>query len=655
MSETTDTPVETMEFKSELRQILHLITHSLYSHKEVFLRELISNASDAINKIRFNSINNEDLLEGDKDWKIRLTANKEKSTLTVSDNGVGMSRETIIDQLGTIAKSGTLEFLETLKNAEDASRPDLIGQFGVGFYSAFMVADRVTVISRLAGDPPDQGVRWISAGEGDFTVAVVEKETHGTDVTLHLKDDEKAFLDEWRLRQVVKEFSDFIEYPVVMDVERQEPVEQKEGTEEDKKEEDKAPETRTVVKEETLNSMKALWLRSKSEVEEDEYNAFYKQISNDFNDPAKVIHYTAEGLTEFKVLLFIPAKRPFDLMFGDPKVGPKLYVQRVQIMENCEELLPAYLRFVKGVVDCADLPLNVSREILQQNPILDRIKKNIVKRIFTTLEEMKKDESDKYVEFFKELGMIMKEGLAQDFENKEPLSGLMIYESMNTEAGSYISLDEYVEKMPPDQEEIYYLTGEHRGMLENTPYLEVFKDRSWDVLFMTDPIDEFAMSSLTDYKEKKFQAADKGNVEPDETTKAKAEDNEKTYKSLFETLKSKLSEVQDIRLSTRLKDSASCLVADEGGMGAHMERLMQRMGDGGGGQTSKRILELNAEHPIIQGLQKLHASDQNDARIENMGRLLYEQAVVAEGSKLDDPVGFAKRINDLLVKDLIRI
>lgn len=652
MSETTDAPVETMEFKSELRQILHLITHSLYSNKEIFLRELISNASDAINKIRFNSINNEDLLEGDKDWKIKLIADKEKNTLTVSDNGIGMSRDTIIDQLGTIAKSGTKEFIETIKNAEDASRPDLIGQFGVGFYSAFMVADRVTVHSRMAGDPPDQGVRWVSAGQGDFTITVMEKETHGTDVTLHLKEDEKEFLDEWRLRQVVKEFSDFIEYPVVMDVERQEPVEKEEGKEED---DDTPPEMKTVIQEETLNSMKALWLRSKSEVEEDEYNAFYKQISNDFNDPAKVIHYTAEGLTEFKVLLFIPAKRPFDLMFGDPKVGPKLYIQRVQIMENCEELLPPYLRFIKGVVDCADLPLNVSREILQQNPVLDRIKKNIVKRIFTSLEEMKKDDFDKYVDFFKELGMIMKEGLAQDFENKDPLSELMIYESMNTEAGKYISLAEYVEKMPPDQEEIYYLTGEHRGMLENTPYLEVFRDRGWDVLFMTDPIDEFAMSSFMDYKEKKFKAADKGDIEADETTKAKAEDHEKTYKDVLESLKGKLSEVQDIRLSTRLKDSASCLVADEGAASAHMERLMQRMGEAGGGMESKRILELNAEHPVVQGLQKLHDSDQNDARIESIGRLLYEQAVVAEGSKLDDPVGFAKRINELLVKDLIRI
>jgi molecular chaperone HtpG len=654
MSETTDAPVETMEFKSELRQILNLITHSLYSNKEIFLRELISNASDAINKIRFNSVNNEDLLEGDKDWKIKLVADKDKNTLTVTDNGTGMSRETIIDQLGTIAKSGTKEFLETLKNAEDASRPDLIGQFGVGFYSAFMVADRVTVVSRLAGDPPGQGVRWVSAGQGEFTIAAVDKEMHGTDVTLHLKEEEKGLLDEWRLRQIVKEFSDFIEYPVVMDVERQEPIEPEEGKEEGKEKEDKTPETATVIKEETLNSMKALWLRSKSEVEEDEYNAFYKQISNDFNDPAKIIHYTAEGLTEFKVLLFIPAKRPFDMMFGDPKVGPRLYIQRVQIMENCEELLPAYLRFIKGVVDCSDLPLNVSREILQQNPVLDRIKKNIIKRIFTTFEEMKKDEFDKYVAFFKELGMIMKEGLAQDLENKEPLSALMIYESMNSEAGTYISLDEYVEKMPPDQEEIYYLTGEHRGMLENTPYLEIFKDRGWDVLFMTDPIDEFAMSSLTDYKEKKFKAADKGNVEPDEVAKAKVEDNEKTFKGLFEALKEKLSEVQDVRLSTRLKDSASCLVSDEGAAGAHMERLMQRMGEGAG-QTSKRVLELNAEHPVVQGLQKLYDSDQNDVRVESIARLLYEQAVVAEGSKLDDPVGFSKRINDLLVKDLIRI
>ncbi len=642
MSEASAPSTETMEFKSELRQILHLITHSLYSHKEIFLRELISNASDAINKIRFNSINNSDLLDGDTEWKIRLSVDKDKKTLTVSDNGAGMSRDTIIDQLGTIAKSGTKAFIETLQQADEASRPELIGQFGVGFYSAFMVADRVTVVSRLAGDPVDQGVRWVSAGEGDFTVKIVDKDSHGTDVTLHLKEDEQEFLEEWRLRQVVKEFSDFIEYPVVMDVERNEPVEG-----EDEK-------TETVIREETLNSMKALWLRSKDEIEQDDYNAFYRQISHDYGDPAKVIHYAAEGLTEFKVLLFIPAKRPFDMMFGDPKVGPRLYVQRVQIMENCEELLPPYLRFIKGVVDCADLPLNVSREILQQNPILDRIRKNIVKRIFTTLEEMKKDEFDKYVDFFKELGLILKEGMAQDFENRDTLTSLAVYESMNTEAGKFISMDEYVDQMPPDQEEIYYLIGEHRGMLERTPYLEVFRDRGWNVLFMTDPIDEFVMSSVTEYREKKYKAANKGDIAADESAKARAEDDEKTFKALIETLKGKISDVQDIRLSTRLKDSASCLVADEGAMSAHMERLMQRMGEGEG-QDSKRILELNAGHPVVQGLQKLHDSDNSDVRVESIGRLLYEQAVVAEGSKLDDPVGFASRINDLLVKELIRV
>ena len=506
-----------------------------------------------------------------------------------------------------------------------------------------MVADRVTVASRLVGDPKEQGVRWVSAGEGEFTVKTVEKESHGTDVTLHLKEDEKEFLEEWRLRQVVKEFSDFIEYPIVMDVERTEPVE----GEDDK--------TETVIQEETLNSMKALWLRSKDEIEEDEYNAFYRQISHDYGDPARVIHYTAEGLTEFKVLLFIPAKRPFDMMFGDPKVGPRLYVQRVQIMENCEELLPPYLRFIKGVVDCSDLPLNVSREILQQNPILDRIRKNLVKRIFSTLEEMKKDEFEKYVDFFKELGLILKEGMAQDIENRDTLTSLAVYESLNTESGKFISIDDYVDQMPPDQEEIFYLIGEHRGMLERTPYLEVFRDRGWNVLFMTDPIDEFVMSSVTEYREKQYKAANKGDIAADESAKARAEDDEKTFNSLIETLKGKISEVQDIRLSTRLKDSASCLVAGEGDMSAHMERLMQRMGEGGAQEASKRILELNADHPVVQGLQKLHDSDNDDARVESIGRLLYEQAVVAEGSKLDDPVGFASRINDLLVKELIRI
>ena len=637
MSEGTDASVERLAFKSELRQVLHLITHSLYSHKEIFLRELISNASDAINKIRFNSLNNEILLEDDKDWKVKLVADREHSTLTVIDNGTGMSRATIVDQLGTIAKSGTKEFLDTLKQADASSRPELIGQFGVGFYSAFMVADKVMVRSRLAGEPTDQGVEWTSDGQGEYTVRQIEKLGRGTEVTLHLKDDEHEFLDSWRLRQVVKEFSDFIEYPVVMDVEH---------THDDKKE----------MQEETLNSMKALWLRPRTEVPTEEYNAFYRQVSNDFTDPAKIIHYTGEGLTEFKVLLFIPAKRPFDLMFGDPKVGPRLYIQRVQIMEHCEALLPAYLRFVRGVVDCADLPLNVSREILQQNKTLERIRKNIVKRIFQTMEEMKRDEFDAYVSFFKELGVLFKEGLAQDHENKDTIASLVVYESVKTEPGKFLSLDAYVDAMPPGQEEIFYLTGESRGVLENTPYLEVFNDRGWDVLFLTEPIDEFVIPYLTEYRGKKLKAADRGDITPDEVTRVKSEEMEKTFRSLMDTLKANLPDVRDIRLSSRLKESASCLVSDDSGMGANMERIMQRMGQGeGGADVGRRILELNGDHPLVQGLQKLHADNGHDPRIENIGRLLYEQAVIAEGSKLKDPVGFAKRVNDLLVRDLIRI
>jgi len=645
VSETTEAPVETMEFKSELRQILNIITHSLYSHKEIFLRELISNASDAINKLRFNSLNNDDLLEDDKDWKIKLTADKEKGTLTISDNGIGMSRDTIIDQLGTIAKSGTKEFLETLKKADEASQPEMIGQFGVGFYSAFMVADRVTVLSALAGESRDKAVRWVSGGEGDYTIKIQKKERRGTDVILHLKEDEKEFLEEWRLRQVVKQFSDFIEYPVVMDVEREESSETEEDGEKKQVSEKK-------IVEETLNSMKAIWLRSKSEVDDDEYNAFYKQISNDFNDPARVIHYTAEGLTEFKVLLFIPSKRPFDLMFGEPKIGPKLYVNRVLIMDNCEELLPAYLRFVKGVIDCPDLQLNVSRELLQHNPILDRIRKNVVKRIFQALEEIKKDDYDTYIGVYSELAMILKEGISQDHENQQQIADLLLFESAKTESGKHTSLADYVEDMPADQEEIYYLTGENRAMLENTPYLEVFRDRDWDVLFMTDPIDEFVVPSLTEYKEKKLKPVDRTEVEADEVTKVKAEEHEKTYKSFIERLKETITEVQDIRLTTRLKESASCLITDEGMPGANMERLMQRMGQTEGMPMGQRILELNPEHQVVGGLQKLFDANPEDARIESYSRLLYEEAVIAEGSKLNDPVAFARRVNELLAKGL---
>jgi len=633
MTAATD-PSEKLEFKTELKQLLHIITNSLYSHKEIFLRELISNASDAINKIKFDSLSHEEKLEGNKDWKIKIIPDPAAGTLTISDNGIGLSRESAIENLGTIAKSGTRAFLESLKNKETKDQPELIGQFGVGFYSAFMVADKVTVISRMAGDPRD-GVKWESDGQGEFSVETIEKPARGTEVILHLKPEERDFLNEHQLRQIVKKFSDFIEHPVVMDVEK---------TDENK--------NKTIV-EETLNSRKAIWLRGKSENTPEEYNAFYKQIANDFEDPAKVIHYTAEGVNEFRVLLYIPAQRPMELRWGgEVQFGPRLYIQRVLIMDHCETLLPPYLRFVKGVVDCSDLPLNISREMLQHNPLLERIKTNIVRSILKALEEMKTDEYDKYIKFYLELGSILKEGLSRDWNNREKIADLLLFESMKTPAGEYTTLAKYIESMPADQKAIWYFIGENRTMLEHSPYLETFRARGQDVLLLTDSIDEFTLPNLGKYKDKELKAVNRDELEESKEDAAKKTEEQEKFKTLFADLKAKLPEVSDVRLSSRLKESAACLVAGEGEMTAHMERLMRQFGREKDLEPSRRILELNGEHPAVLAVQQLHEKDAHDPRIEAYARLLYDQAVIAEGSKINDPTAFARRINDLLVQSV---
>jgi len=622
---------ERLEFKSELRRVLHLITHSLYSHREVFLRELISNACDAIDKVRFHSLQQPHLVEGDADWKIKLIADKAAGTLTVTDNGIGMDRAAIIENLGTIARSGTRAFMEGLESAE--SKPDLIGQFGVGFYSAFMVADSVSVTSRLAGTAATSAVRWTSDGQGEFTVEETEKAARGTEIVLHLKEDAKEFLDEWRLRQVVKQFSDFIEHPVVMDVEKQGEGDQK------------------TLEEEILNSRKALWLRSKSEVTSEEYTAFYHQISNDFDEPLKVIHYSGEGTIEFKALLYIPKKRAFDLQFGDVKVGPKLYINRVQIMDHCEALLPGYLRFVKGVVDCPDLPLNVSRELLQNNPLLEKIQKVLVKTILKTLEELKTSDVEAYADFHRELGGILKEGLSRDWSHREQLAELLLFESLKAEPGKLISLGQYVAQMPADQTDIHYLTGDHRPTLEHAPCLELFRHRGWDVLLLTDPIDEFVIPALPEYKGKHLKAADKSQPELKPEEQKQVEEAEGRFKPLLAALAPQLEDVQEVRLSRRMKESAACLVSEEGALGANLERLMQKLGKTEGLEPTKRILELNPEHPVVEGMLRLFEKDPLDSRIANYGRLLYEQAVISEGSRLSDPSAFIRRINELMAKD----
>ena len=629
---TTESTTEKREFKSELRQILHLITHSLYSHKEIFLRELLSNASDAIDKVRFNSLENDHLLEGDRDWKIRLSADPVAGTLTVSDNGIGMNRAAVIENLGTIARSGTRAFLDSLKEADASSRPELIGQFGVGFYSAFMVADTVTVLTRAAGETV--GVRWESDGLGEFTVEPAEKQGRGTDVILHLKEGEQEFLQGWRLRQIVKQFSDFIEHPILM------------ATEQPGEAEGASP------AEETLNSRKALWLRSKADVTAEEHNAFYRQLSNDFEDPLKVIHYAAEGALEFKVLLYIPKRKSFELQFGEAKVGPKLYINRVQIMDNCEALLPSYLRFVRGVVDCADLPLNVSREILQHSPLLEKIQKSVVKNVLKALAELQQTDLEAYTACFSELGGILKEGLGRDLDHREQIADLLLFQSLNTESGKYATLAQYLEAMPAEQTDIYYLTGEQRDLLEHAPSLELFRHRGWDVLLLTDPIDEFVFPSLPEYRGKQLKPADRFQPELPAEEEKKVEEAAGTFQALLNTLKGEFPELKDVRLSKRLKESAACLVAEEGAMGANMERILQKMGraDAMGG-ASPRILELNPEHPAVQGLLKIHQQDALDLRLGLYTHLLHDQALLAEGSRIKDPSAFARRINDLIAKD----
>ena len=631
------TATETLEFKAELKQLLHLITHSLYSDREIFLRELISNASDAINKVKFNSLADEAGLEDNKDWKIVLVPDADAKTLTLRDNGVGMSRDEVIDNLGTIAKSGTKAFLDAVKAKQSNDVPGLIGQFGVGFYSAFMVADKVTVHTRTKGGP-SVGVKWTSDGQGAYTLEAAEKADRGTDVTLHLKDDALDFLNEWKLRGVVKKFSDFIEHPVELVTVT--PAEEAEGEE---------PATPAGTKQEIINSRKAIWLRAKNEVTSEEYAEFYKSIAHDYEAPAKTLHFSIEGKSEFRALLFIPAKKPMNFDYEEQKAGLKLYVQRVLIMENCEEVLPPYLRFVKGVIDSADLPLNVSRELLQQNPHLDTIRKNVVRNILSGLDGLKNTEYEKYVAFYRGLGPVLKEGLARDYENKDKVADLLLFEHATGEPGAFTTLADYAEKMPAGQDQIYYLAGESAEQLRHSPYLESFRAKGYDVLLLTDSIDEFTLPHLSEYKGKKLQAADRGEVKSSEGDIAP--EVQVGYASLLTALKGQLPEVTEVRLTRRLTESAACLVVD-GGMSAHMERILKRAGQGAEAAGGQRVLELNPDNPAVVALKELHARTPEDVRLPVYARLLYEQAVIAEGSRIADPAAFAKRVNTLIAESV---
>ncbi|MEN8262673.1 MAG: molecular chaperone HtpG [Nitrospirota bacterium] len=628
-----------LEFKTEVKQLLDLMIHSLYSHKEIFLRELVSNASDAVDRARYESLTNNDIMESDGDWKIKIIPDRDASTLTVSDNGIGMTKDEIIDALGTIARSGTKEFIAALQSKEVKDNPELIGQFGVGFYSSFMVADRVTVITRKAGTKADKGIQWESTADGFFTIDDVEKETKGTDVILHLKEDEKKYLEEWEIRSVIEKYSNYIEHPVVMDVEREKDSELKKG------------EKIKVKEEETLNSQKAIWLKDKSKIEQDEYNEFYKHVAHDFTDPAKVIHYKAEGTSEFTALLYIPSNAPMDIFYKEFKIGPTLYVKRVQIMDHCEELIPRYLRFVKGVVDSSDLPLNVSREILQSNRQIDIISKSITKKVLDTLGEMKNKEYEKYVSFYEEFGRVLKEGIHFDLSRKEMIADLLLFESTKKSPGDFTTLKDYVENMPKDQKEIYFIVGTSRDEVAKSPYIEAFKEKGYEVLIMLDEVDDVIMGSLQEYNGKKIKSASKGDVELDKSTKSEKKEAEKKFKELLELIKHQLKdEVKDVRLSGRLKDTACCLVGEEGDMDPQMEKLLQSMGQKI--PENKRVLEINPSHPLFEAMKGVFDKEPKSMMLDEYIRLLYDQALLLEGSKPKDPAAFASAVTRLMVKNV---
>ncbi len=628
---------ERLEFKTEVKQLLDLMIHSLYSHKDVFLRELVSNASDAIDRARYESLTNNDILENDKGWKIRIVPDKSKGTLTISDNGVGMDHDEIVEALGTIARSGTKEFLAALQNRDVKDNPELIGQFGVGFYSSFMVADRITVVSRKAGRKDKKGVQWQSTGDGTFTIEDIEKETKGTDVTLHLIDDERQYLEQWEIESVIKKYSDFIEHPILMDVEKQVDSELKKG------------EKVKVREEKTLNSMKALWLKDKSELTMDEYNEFYKHISHDFTPPAKVIHYKAEGTSEFTALLYIPARAPINILYKDYKVGPTLYVKRVQIMDHCEDLIPQYLRFVKGVVDSSDLPLNVSREILQHNRQIEIMKANITKKVLDTLTDMKKDDYESYLKIYGEFGRVLKEGVHFDYLKRETIADLLLFPSTKTEEGKLRVLSEYVENMKEGQEAIYYIVGTSLNEALRSPYLEAFREKEYEVLVLLDEIDDFIFSNF-EYKGKKMKSVTRGDMTLDKSEKEEKEKAQKKYEKFIDLIKDILKDdVKDVRLSGRLTDTICCLVADEGDLDPQMEKLLRSMGQEV--PLMKQILEINPVHPLFATMSTIFEKDKKSATLEDYIRLLYDQALVVEGSKPKDPGAFSKLIARLMVEN----
>ncbi|MFJ7565490.1 molecular chaperone HtpG [Herminiimonas sp. NPDC097707] len=635
VSEQKNPEKQTLGFQAEVKQLLQLMIHSLYSNKEIFLRELISNASDAADKLRFEAIDNSALFENDAELKIKVSFDKEKRTITISDNGIGMTRDDAIEHLGTIAKSGTKEFFSRLSGDQQKDAA-LIGQFGVGFYSGFIIADRITVETRRAGAAANEGVRWESEGAGDFTVEAIDKPTRGTDIILHLREGEDEFLSSWKLKSIIRKYSDHISLPIVM---------QKEEWNEEKKE--------TVVTEEleTVNQASALWARNRNDITPEQYTEFYKHVSHDFGEPLTYTHNRVEGRSEYTQLLYIPSQAPFDLWDRNKRGGIKLYVKRVFIMDDAEQLMPVYLRFVKGVIDSADLPLNVSREILQESRDVKVIREGSTKRVLGMLEELanadEQEKKDKYTTFWNAFGQVLKEGMGEDATNKERIAKLLRFASThNDNDAQTVSFADYVSRMKEGQTKIFYATGESYNAAKNSPHLEIFRKKGIEVLLLTDRVDEWMLSYLEEFEGKELASVAKGDLDlgqlEDEAEKKQHQETEDQYKELVSKMQTALADkAKEVRVTFRLTDSPACLVADENELSGNLLRMLKAAGQNA--PDAKPILEINPDHPLVQRLKY------EEAKFDDWSNILFDQALLAEGGNLSDPAGFVKRLNEMLL------
>ena len=654
MGEQSNQSSETFTFQAETKQLLNLVIHSLYTNKDIFLRELISNASDALDKLRFESLTKPELLPDAAALEIRLDTNKQDRTLTITDNGIGMSRDEVVTNIGTIAKSGTKTLLEQAQKEGESPEAlsELIGRFGVGFYSAFMVADKVSLVTRRAGE--EAATQWESTGDGEYSLQSAERDHSGTSITLHLMpaDNENGiedYTEPWVLTSIVKRHSDFVTYPIKNEQQREEIERDDEGKPKE------GVEPTIVIEDKTLNSMKPIWTRSQSDVSEEEYTEFYKHISHDWNEPLKTLNFRAEGRFEFQALVFLPSQAPFDLSFHASPFGLQLYAQRVMIMEQCEDLIPRYLRFLKGVVDSADLPLNVSRQRLQQDRHITQIRNWLTKKVLDSLGYLAQNDAEAYLKFWEPFGRVLKEGLSTDFENKERIAPLLLFPS-SKEPEKLVSLKEYVERMPLAQPEIFYLTGESRNAVENSPHLEAFKEKGHEVLYLIDPVDELVVQSLTEFEGKKLKSIGKGTVQlGSESEREKAEEELKqkseSYTDLLQMLQNTLDEhIKEVRLSNRLTSSPVCLVSEDGEHSPQMERLLQQAQQDIPKQ--RRIMELNPTHPLLEKLQGRFQQDKADPTLKAYAELLFGYGLLAEGSEITDPVSFNKHLVELMGNNL---